>query len=384
MTPAEIEIGRKIEETRFLIGEAQERLGAGVDPQTFIRQQNEELVKQSAKGGVMSHAEQEQASIDADRYEAAEKILALQERLENQQAQMAAAGAAVGGPGGPGGPGRPGGSGGPSGPGSPGGSGGPSGPGSPGGSGGPSSPGSPGGSGGPVVGGPSSSSLKRDIAILEASIDQNQQILGEGVDPQTFIRQQNDALVAQSNRGGVMSAAEQREASVNVQKYEAAEKILNLQDKLAEKKNQLGPEAGPSVSSGGPSAGGDSSESKSVRERMRDALQKFGSEQKLSAVDAGLKDKYKADKKELDDLLKKESKALSSALSGDVGSLDDLKAESPAEKQARAEKIQELKKGLAEMKEKDPGLAQLDRNTVGRNVHSAARDLANKVGQKLK
>ncbi|MBB5039646.1 hypothetical protein [Prosthecobacter dejongeii] len=349
MTPEQLEIGRQIEQTRFLIGEAQEKLGAGVDPQTFIRQQNEELVKQSARGGVMSRAEQEQASIDADRYEAAEKILELQERLEKQQRQMAAAGASVAGP-------APG---------------------------GPSGPGGPGGSSGAVLSGPTSSSLKRDIAILEASIDENQQILGEGVDPQTFIQQQNDALVAQSRRGGVMSAAEQQEASVNAQKYEAAEKILNLQDQLTEKQKQLGASA-PSVSSGGPSADGDSGGSKSVRERMRDALQKLGSEQKLSAVDSDTQARYKAGKKELDDLLKKESKALSSALNGDVGSLDDLKTESPAEKKDRAEKIQNLQKKLAEMKEKDPGLAQLDRNTVGRNVHSAVRDLANKVGQKLK
>lgn len=108
-----------------------------------------------------------------------------------------------------------------------------------------------------------------------------------------------------------------------------------------------------------------------VRAAAATRLEAFGNEQKLRQVPAEARASYEELQDKLSELNKKALKAVDPAHL-DIDALDKVDA-------AKAK----IKKDMAELKADNPGLAQLDRNVVSRNLHSAARDTAKAVGQRL-
>jgi hypothetical protein len=105
-----------------------------------------------------------------------------------------------------------------------------------------------------------------------------------------------------------------------------------------------------------------------------------GGEQKLRDVDDKKVSDYKKLQKDLKDLEKVGGQAVDAALDGNVEALDNL----DANREDNARKAADIKQQMAQMKQENPGLAQLDRNSVGQNIHSGVRDAAKSAANRLR
>lgn len=121
----------------------------------------------------------------------------------------------------------------------------------------------------------------------------------------------------------------------------------------------------------------------SLKNSIADKLEQKGGEQRLRDVPEEAKNAYKELQKQLSDLKKFPAadgvNAIDAAL-GDADAYDKFKKGSPE----IAEMEKDIKARMAEMKEENPGLAQLDRNKVEQFIHSETRDAARSVANKIR
>lgn len=123
-----------------------------------------------------------------------------------------------------------------------------------------------------------------------------------------------------------------------------------------------------------------------VKSAAVERLDRKGDEQSLKEVrdrSPELIDKYKELQKELSNLKKLPAadgpNKIDAAL-GDADAYGEFKKGSPE----IAQREKEIKAEMAQMKEENPGLAQLDRSKVGQVVHSGVRDAAKSAANKLR
>ncbi len=112
-----------------------------------------------------------------------------------------------------------------------------------------------------------------------------------------------------------------------------------------------------------------------LRDAAGDRLHKRGSEQKLSDVADAVKNEYKAAQKELSELQKQL-----------LDNMDPSKmtSDSPSKIDPLQDQVSAVQAKMADMRQDNPGLKQLDRSKVGQVVHSGVRDAAKSIGNKLK
>lgn len=117
-----------------------------------------------------------------------------------------------------------------------------------------------------------------------------------------------------------------------------------------------------------------------ARNSIGGALHEAGSEQKLRGVPQEVRERYEELKAELKGINDNGLNAVNAALDGDVAALDTHDEEQPDNLQ----RAQEIRTEMAQLKNDNPGLAQLDRTKIGQVVHSGLRDAAKSIGSKIR
>lgn len=112
----------------------------------------------------------------------------------------------------------------------------------------------------------------------------------------------------------------------------------------------------------------------SLKNTIGEKLERKGSEQKLGDVSPEIQALYKAEQTKLSSI---RSKIL------DNSDPSKINGRSPAKLDALEEKARKIQAKIANMKNDNPGLNQLDRSKVGQVIHSKVRDAAKTVGSKL-
>ncbi len=116
----------------------------------------------------------------------------------------------------------------------------------------------------------------------------------------------------------------------------------------------------------------------SVRDALKGAILRKGSEQKLSEVAPDKVEIYKSLQAAVKELERMDG---SNTIDAAVGDADAWKQHKEG---ATAQTIDRMKEEMAQMRAQDPGLKQLDRSKVGQAIHSGVRDAAKTVANKLK